>query len=142
MIERDWTAAKENQGERQGRQRHREFVARRPKESIVNMHFRDGNGHVDENGESGSTGEKTDENQQASEELCKRREICGPARQAETRHKLNVVMKSAENFVITVDSHNYTQRKAHHEQGKRLQTIEVAQVIPPCENNLAYSTAP
>lgn len=133
MIKRNWTAAKENQSERQGRQGQWKLNSAIARETIVNMHFGDSGGHVDANRECRGAGEETDKNQQTSEELCKRREICRPAGQAETLHKLNMVMKSAENFVITVDDKNNAQGQAHNKKGKRLQTIEVAQVFPPCE---------
>jgi hypothetical protein len=133
MVERNWAAAKENQSERQGRESQWKLRAAVARQSIVNVHFHDGDSHIDADCESGGAGEKTDQNQQASKELSKGRQICAPAGQAQTLHKLNMVMKSAENLVVTMDHENHAQGEAHHEQGERLETIKVAQVFPPSE---------
>jgi hypothetical protein len=36
-------------------------------------------------------------------------------------------MQASEDFVIAMSGHDGAERKAHHEKGERLQTIEIAQ---------------
>jgi hypothetical protein len=43
------------------------------------------------------------------------------------------MLKSAEDLVVSVADHNGAKGQTHDEQSERLQTIEVAQTIPPKE---------
>jgi hypothetical protein len=40
-------------------------------------------------------------------------------------------MQASEDFVIAMSGHDGAERKAHHEKGERLQTIEIAQEVLP-----------
>ena len=75
-----------------------------------------------------------------AEEFGEGGEVGRPARESEAGDQVSVVMKSAENLVVTVDEHNCTQGEAHDEKREGLQAIEVAHVVPPAERKIDYSS--
>ena len=129
MIEGYRAGTKKDKTEGQGGESEWEFVAVLAEHSVVEVNFGDGDGKVDADGESGGAGEETDENKDAAEEFGEGRKIGAPAGEAEAGDELNVVVKSAENFMVAMSGHNGAQSKAHNEESKRLQAIEVTQVI-------------
>ena len=110
-----------------------QFDAAVADQSVVEVHLGDSDGKVDADGECRATSEQSDEHKQAAEELGKRGEIPGPRRQSEAGDELGMVVKSAENFVVSVIEHDGAQGEAHDEEREGLQAIEVAQVGSSCE---------
>jgi hypothetical protein len=139
VVEGDGSTAEENEREGQGREGERELVAVLAHQSVMEMHFRDGDRHIDADGEGGGAGKETDENERPAKELGKGGEISSPGGQAKAVNELSVVLKAAENFVVSVTNHDSAQSEAHHQQRERLQTIEVAHVIPPGKDKTDYS---
>jgi hypothetical protein len=127
VIESDSAAAEENQRERERGQRQRKFKSAIARETILKMNFRNGNAHVDANGESGEARKQAGQNQQATEEFRKGGKVGRPPGQSQALHKLNMVMKPAKNFAVSVGDHHCAECQAHDEQREWLQTVEVAQ---------------
>jgi hypothetical protein len=98
-------------------------------QSIVKVHLGDGDGKIDADGEGGSASEEADQHEDAAEEFGEGREVGAPGRKSEAGDELNMVLKSAEDFVISVTNHDGAQSKTHHEQRQGLKAIEVAQVF-------------
>ncbi len=128
MIECDWTRAEKNEAEGQSRNRQWELISALPYQSVVEVHLGDGDGKIDADRESGDSGEQTDEHENTAKEFGKCGKIGGPAGKTEAGDELNVVMKSAENFVISVAGHDGAEGQTHYQKGEGLQAIEVAQV--------------
>lgn len=57
------------------------------------------------------------------------RKVGAPGGKSEAGDELRVVVKSAENFVISVADHDGAQGETHYEKSERLQAIEVAQGV-------------
>ena len=101
----------------------------------MKVYFGDGNGEIDADGESSDAGKEPDQHEQAAKEFGEGREVGGPAGQSEAGDELYVVVKSAEDFLISVADHDGAQGETHDEQCQRLQTIEVAQVVSSGRRN-------
>ena len=86
-----------------------------------------GDGEVDADSKSSDASEQTDQDEQAAQEFSEGREIGRPARKTEALDELNVMVKSAKNFVVSVAHHDSAEGQAHNEQRNGLQAIEVAQ---------------
>lgn len=127
VIEGDRTAAETDECEGQRRQAQRKFISPIARETVLKMDLGDRDAHVDTNSQGGNAGKQADQDQQAANELGEGGQIRRPARQSEALDKLHVVMKSSENFVVSVDGKDGADGEAHHQKGKRLQSIEVAQ---------------
>ncbi len=129
MIECDGTRAEKNQAEGQSCERHRKLVTALPHQSVVEVDLGDGDGKIDADRKSGDSGEQTDQHQDTAKEFGKCGKISGPAGETEAGDELNVVMKSTENFEISVASHDGAQGQTHYQKGEGLQAIEVTQMI-------------
>src|SRR5271154_184500 len=112
VVEGDRATAEEDEAKGKGGQSQGEFVAVVAHQSIVEVHFGDGDRHIDADGESGGAGEQADKHEHAAKELGKGGKIGGPAGESEASHELNVVVKSAENLVISVADHDCAERDA------------------------------
>ena len=106
----------------------------------MKMYFGDGDGEIDADGESSDAGEEADQHEQAAKEFGEGREVGGPAGQSEAGDELYVVVKSAEDLVISVDDHDGAQGETHDEKRQGLQTIEVAHVVSSGEETIDYSS--
>ena len=131
MVKGDGTAAKENKGKREGGQGEGKLVSVVAHQAIVEVYFDDSDGKVDADGEGGDTSEESEKNEQAAEEFGKRREVSRPARESETGDEIDVVVKSCKEILVAVREDDDTQGETHHEEREGLQTIEVAQAVPP-----------
>ncbi len=129
MVEGDRASAEEDQAKGKGGESQGEFVAVVAHQSIVQVDFGDGDRQIDADGEGSGAGEQADKHEQAAKELGKGGEISRPGREAETGDELNVVVKSAENLVISMADHDGAESEAHDEERERLQAIKVAQVV-------------
>jgi hypothetical protein len=133
MVQGDGAGAEENEGEGEGGQGQGEFVSAIARQSIVEVNFPDGHGHVNADGKGRHASEQTQEDEQAAKEFSKGRKIGRPGREAEAGDELGVVVKSTEDFVVSVDEHDRAQGEAHNKECEGLQAIEVAHLVPPAE---------
>ncbi len=140
VIEGDGAAAEEDKGKCEGGESQREFVSTVAHHSVVEVHLGDGDGHIDADGQSCNASEQAQHNKKAAEELGEGGKVGGPARESEAGDELGVVVKSAENLVVSVDDHDSAKGEAHNEERERLQAIEVAQLVPPTERGIDYSS--
>ncbi len=92
----------------------------------MKMNLGDGDAEIDADSKSGGASEQADQDKDAAEELGEGGEISRPAGKAEAFDELNVMVKAAENFVISVADHDGADGETHDEKCQRLQTIEVA----------------
>lgn len=134
MIEGDGSAAEEDEGKGEGSQGQRKFVSPGTHQSLVQVHFRDGDAEIDADRKSGHSSEQADQDQQAAKEFAEGREVSAPGGKSEAGNKLNMLVKAAEDLVITVADHDGAKGKTHDEKREWLQAIEVAHVIPPKES--------
>ena len=129
MIECDRTRAEKNQAEGQSRKRQWKLVTALPHQAVVEVHLGDGDGKIDADSESSDSCEQADEHENTAKEFGKCGEISGPAGKTKAGDELNVMMKSTENFEISVASHHGAEGQTHYQKGEGLQAIKVAQVI-------------
>jgi hypothetical protein len=129
MVEGDRSSAEKNKSKSKGSQGQWKFVSVLTHQSIVKVNFGDGDGQIDADGKSSCSSEQAKENEQAAKEFGKGGEVGCPPGQAKARDELNVVVEPSENLLISVTDHDSAKSKAHDEERKRLQTIEVAQVF-------------
>ena len=127
MIESDRTSAEKDKCESNGRESQGEFVSSVPHESIVEVNFGNGDGQIDANGKGSRASEQPEQNEQAAKELGKGREVSRPGWKPEAGHELSVVMKAAEDLLISVADHDSAKGEAHDEKREGLQAIQVAQ---------------
>jgi hypothetical protein len=127
VIEGDGAAIEAHQGKSQNRKGEGKFVSPIARQSVVKVHFGDGDAYIDAKRESGNAGEQADEDEDSAEKFGESRDVCTPGRKAQAGNQLNVMMKAAENLVISVNEKNDSERQAHDQQRERLQSIEVAQ---------------
>jgi len=120
VVEGDGAAAEENQGKSEGGQGQREFVSTIAHEAIVKMDLSDGNSHVDKEANGCDASEQSYQHEQSAKEFGEGREIGAPGRETEAGYELNVMVKSAKDFVITVGDEYGPQCEAHDEEGERL----------------------
>jgi hypothetical protein len=106
----------------------------------VKVHPGDSYGQIDADGKSGHAREQSQQDEEAAKEFGKGGEVGGPGRKSETGNKLSMVLKSAENFVVSVAEHNSAESEAHGEKREGLQPIEVAHAVPPGERRIDYSS--
>jgi hypothetical protein len=140
MVESDGAAAEEDEGECEGGQCQGEFVSAGAHQSVVEVDLGDGDGQIDEDGESSYTSEQAEEDEQSAKKLCEGGEVGSPARESEAGDEVGVVVKSAEKVVISVAEHDSAQGEAHDKKRQGLQAVEVAQVVPPSERRIDYSS--
>ena len=133
MVKGDGAAAKENQGKGERGQSEREFVAAVAHQSIVEVHLGDGYAQVDADREGSEASEQAQQHEEATQELGKGREIGSPGGQSKAGDQLRMVVKTTEDFGVSVADHDGAQSQAHDEECERLQAIEIAQVVPPGE---------
>ncbi len=84
-------------------------------------------------GKGGNASEQAQQDEQASKEFGEGGEVGGPGGEPEAGDKLSMVVKSAENLVVSVVEHDGAQGEAHDKECEGLQAVEVAQVVPPAE---------
>jgi hypothetical protein len=140
VVEGDGAAAEEDEGEGESGHGEGKFVSAVAHQAVVKVNLGDGDGQIDANGESGRTGEQTEQDEQAAKEFGEGGEVGGPARETEGGDEVGVVVKSAEDLVVSVADHDSAKSEAHDEEREGLQAIEVAQVVPPAERKIDYST--
>lgn len=99
----------------------------------MNVDFDDGDDHVDANRKGGHASEEANQDEQTAKEFGEGREISAPGGKAEAGDELNMVVKSAEDFMVTVVDEDGAESKAHDEEREGLKAIEVAQRVPPTE---------
>jgi hypothetical protein len=98
------------------------------------MNFGDGNRYINRDGQCRHARKQTEKNKDAAEKFGERGEVSRPSWQSETRYELNVMMKTAEDLLISVADHDRAQGEAHDKQREGLQAIGVAQDFPPAAN--------
>ncbi len=128
-VQRDGTCPKEGQCKSNRRQRKRELVTALAEQAVLPMHFPDGYGHVDQDGECGETSEESHDHQDASKEFRTGGQVRHPARQAQAADHVHVVLHASEEFLRAVAYHYGSECDSHHEQRQRLQAVKVAQWI-------------
>ena len=126
-IESNRPRAKKNQQEGCGSQREWKLIIPVAREAVFPVHLRDDDTHVNENGKRGATSKKSKKNRDAANELCSRRAISQPAREAKVAYHLYMMRESPENLGISVGNHDGAEHESKHEERERLQTIEIAQ---------------
>src|SRR5215469_2734984 len=133
-FQREWPGSVTHQREGNRGKGEREFVSMVTQQTVPPVNFPDRDHHVDEDGQRRPTREQSQQDQNAAEKFCQRRRNGEESRQTQALHAMPVLHKSAaEDFVITVADHDGAQHDPQHQQGNRLQTIEVAQARPPKE---------
>ena len=113
MVESYRTTTEESEAKCQGGQRQRKFVSIVANEPVVKMYLGNGDCHVDADGKRCHASEQADQDQQPAEEFGEGRKVSAPGRETETGHKLDVMVKSAKYFLITVDNKDRAEHKAH-----------------------------
>jgi hypothetical protein len=126
VVEGDGACAEEDEAECEGGQSQRELVSVGAHQSIVEVHFDDGDHEIDADGKRGHAGEQAQQHEQTAKELTKRGKIGAPGGESGAGEKLSVMAEAAENLVISVVEHDGTQREAHNEECEGLQAVEVA----------------
>lgn len=105
----------------------------------MEVDFRNGNGKINADSESRGAGEQANEDEEPAEELGEGGKIGGPGGKSEAGNEVSMLLKSAEDLVISVSDHDGAKRKAHEKKCEGLQSIEVAQAMPPEKENIDYS---
>lgn len=131
MIESNCSAPEEDEAESESSEGQGKFVAMFAHESIVEVDFRNRNGKINADSEGRGAGEQANEDEQPAEELGEGGKIGGPGGKSEAGDEVSMLLKSAENLVISVSDHDGAKRKAHDKKREGLQSIEVAQAMPP-----------
>jgi hypothetical protein len=139
VVKGDWPGAEKNQGECQSGQSQRKFVAAIAHQSLVEMHFGDGDRQIDADSKGRKASKQADQNEQAPKKFGEGREISAPCWQAEAGDELSMMMKAAENLLVSVADHDCAKDETHDQKRERLQTIKIAQEIPPGERRIDYS---
>jgi len=116
VIEGDGTATEEDEGKSEGGEGQRKFVSAIAHQSVMEVHLGDGDGHINADGKSSHASEQAQQNQQTTEEFGKSREVCAPGGKSEAGDELNVVLKAAENFVVSVVEDDSAKDEAHNEE--------------------------
>src|SRR5580700_5217321 len=135
VVEGDGAGAEEYKAKGQGGEGEGQFVSAVTDQPVVEVHLGDGDGEIDADAKSGNAGEQAEQHEESAEELGKGGEVGRPAGKSEAGDQVSVVMKSAENLVITVGEHNRAQGEAHHQKREGLQAIKVAHEVPPEKEN-------
>jgi hypothetical protein len=117
VVEGDGATAEEDEGESEGGQGQGEFVSAIAHQPIVEVYLGDGDGQIDADGKSCHTGEQAKKNQQTSEEFS---EGGNPAGQSEAGDGINVVVKSAEDLMVSMAHDDCPKSQAHHEKREGL----------------------
>jgi len=134
VVEGDGACAEEDQSKGEGSQSQGKFISAIAQQSVMEVYLGDGDGQIDADGKSRHAGKESDQYQQAAKKLGEGREISSPGRQSEAGDELNVVVKSAENLVVSVADHDRAKGQTHDQEGERLQTIQKAHgLVPPTE---------
>jgi hypothetical protein len=131
MIESDRASAEKDKGESKGGESQGEFVSSVPHESVVEVNFGDSDRQIDANGKGSCASKQPEQYEQAAKKLGKGREIGSPGWKSKAGHELSVVMKAAENLLISVAYHDSAKGEAHDEKREGLQAIKVAQRTLP-----------
>ena len=140
MVEGDGAGTEEDEGEGEGGQSQGKFVAAVAHQPVVEVHLGDGDGHVDADGASSHASEQAQQDEQAANEFGEGGEVGGPGRESEAGDNLSMVVKSAEDFVISVADHDRAEGEAHDEEREGLQAVEVAQSSSSGERKIDYSS--
>jgi hypothetical protein len=140
MVEGDGATAEENEGKGEGGQSQGKFVSIIAHQAVVEVHLGDGDRQIKANGKRSYASEQAEQDEQATKEFGEGREIGGPARESEAGDEVSVVVKPAEDLVVSVADDDGAKGEAHDEEGEGLQAIEVAQVVPPAERKIDYSS--
>ncbi len=144
VIDGNRPSAKEDQGKREGSRGEWEFISGMvwgTHESVVPMHFPDGDNEVDADRECGRASEQSHQDQQAAEKLGEGRYVAQPGGKAQTGDHLSMMVQSTKNLLRSVGDHDGAQGQAHDDQGNRLQAIKIAQDIPP-NDGIDYPSTP
>lgn len=113
VVEGDRACAEEDEAERKGSQSEGELVSAVACQSVVQVHLGDSDGQIDADSKARRAGEQAQQHEQTAEELGEGGEISHPARQTEAGDQLNMVVKSAENLVISMGDDHGTEDQAH-----------------------------
>ena len=116
MVEGNGAGAEEDKGESQGGQPEREFGCAGAHQSVVDVDFGDGDAKVYADGKGGNASEQAQQDEQAAKEFGEGGEVGGPSREPEAGDKLSMVVKSAENLVVSVVEHDGAQGEAHDKE--------------------------
>ncbi len=133
VIEGDGATTEEDEREGEGGEGQRKFVTVLAQESIMEVNFGDGDGQIDAYGKGGGAGEEADDHEQSAKEFAEGGEIAHPCGQPQAGDEMNVLLQAVENFMITVADHDGAEGETHDQKREGLQSIEVAQMVPPCE---------
>jgi hypothetical protein len=113
MVQRDGAGAEENKSKSKSSDGKGELEAAIAGQAIVQMHFPNGDREIDADGEGGSAGKETGQDQQSTEKLREGGKVSCPGWQTQAAYELGVMMKASENFVISVRDHDGAERDAH-----------------------------
>jgi len=128
VIEGDGAATEEDKGKGEGGQSEGKFISAVSDHAVVEVHFGDGYGEVDAEGEGGDTRKQARQHQQATHELGEGGDVGGPGGESEAGDEVGMVMESTEYLVVSVGEHDGSKSDAHDQERKGLQTIEVTQL--------------
>ena len=141
MVEGDGTTSEKDEGECESGESQGKFISAVAHQSIVEVHLGDGDRHVDANRKSSHPSEQAEQNQQTTEKFGEGGKVCTPGGKAQAGDELNMVLKAAKDFMVSVVENNGAEHEAHHEKCERLQAIKVAQVgSSGGEESIAYSS--
>ena len=127
MVKGDRSAAEKDESKCESGHSEREFVPAIAHQAIVKVNFGDCDRQVDADGKGGGPCEQAKQYEQAAKEFRKGRQIGTPGREAEAGHELNVMVESAEDFLISVAYYDGAEGEAHDEEREGLQAVKVAQ---------------
>ncbi len=96
-------------------------------QAIVPVHFPYRDDQIDADCTGSGPGEKSGNDQQATQELGKRRNIAEPRRQAESGDHVDVIVQVVEYILVAVGQHDGAEGETHHQQSQGLKAIEIAQ---------------
>ena len=141
MVEGDRSSAEKDEAKGQGGKSQGEFVSAVAHQPVMEVYFSDGDAKIDADGKSSAAGEEADKHEQAAKKFGERGDISQPGGNPQAGNEVSMLLKSAEDLVVSVAHHDSAKGKTHHQECEGLQPIEVAQVVPPCERQFRLQQA-
>ena len=139
MVEGDRSSAEKDEAEGKGGESQGEFVSAVAHQSIVEVYFGDGDAKIDADGKSSAAGEEADKHEQAAKKFGERGDIGQPGGNPQAGNEVSMLLKSAEDLMVSVAHHDSAKGKTHHQECQGLQPIEVAQLCLRAKDSLDYS---
>src|SRR5580658_2457653 len=91
---------------------------------MFEMYLPDGHTHLDQECQREKTRKQAENDGDAAEEFRASGKIGHPARKSKRADHVGMVMKTAENFGVSMSDHDRSKNEAQHQQGEGLQFIE------------------